>query len=88
MLSGADIPHIEATEIRGFGSVQSDWRPARDWGRDPRKELIRWVYCDSGTYLVQRDGVLAKPLTVVTLQTRIDEGIAADVASIRARRAG
>lgn len=86
VFSGADIPHVEAAEVRGFGSVQSNWRPARDWGRDPRTELIRWVYTDSGAYLVQRDGMTAKPVTVPALQVRIDEGIAADVASIRAHR--
>ena len=86
VVSGADIPHIDAEDVRGFGSVQSNWRPARDWGRDPRAELIRWVYTDGGAYLVQRDGMTAKPLTCPALQVRIDEGIAADVASIRAHR--
>jgi hypothetical protein len=84
--SSGDLPHVEATEVRGFGSVQSDWRPARDWGRDPLKELIRWVYTDGGAYVVERDGETAKPVTPSSLRTRIDEGIAADVASIRTAR--
>lgn len=84
--SGRALPHIAADEIEAFASVQSDWRPARNWGRDPDKELIRWVYTKQGTYLVARDGKTAAPATSAALLTRIDKSIAADAASLRKTR--
>lgn len=83
---GRSLPHITADDIQAFASVQSDWRPARHWGRDPDKELIRWVYTKQGTYLVARDGKTAAPMTAATLLTRIDKSIAADAASLRKSR--
>ncbi|SUA31517.1 Uncharacterised protein [Mycolicibacterium fortuitum] len=84
--SSSGLPHIATEDIEGFGSVQSDWRPARDWGRDPDKELIRWVYTKQGTYMLARDDKTAAPMTTAALLTRIDKSIAADAASLRNAR--
>ncbi|MFV8160799.1 hypothetical protein ACNQVK_01355 [Mycobacterium sp. 134] len=84
--SSSGLPHIAADEIEGFGSVQSDWRPAREWGRDPDKELIRWVYTKRGAYLLARDDKTAAPMTSAALLTRVDKSIAADAASLRNAR--
>lgn len=81
-----NLPRFGTSDLSAFGSVQSSWRPARQWGRDPDKELIRWVYTGGDSYLVERDGSWARPVGLDMLRNRIDEGIAVDVAAIRANR--
>lgn len=75
--------------IATTGMVQSRHQPAREWGFDPRAEVLEFVtFQDDGDYVVTSAGERDHwvPVTRKLLARRIDELIAADVQAIRRAR--
>jgi hypothetical protein len=75
---------ISSSDITAYSTVQSHWRPTRNWGPDPHKKLLRWVRVkDDGEYVYTPDSSHAKPMTQEDLRERIDRLIADDIAALR-----
>lgn len=75
---------VSLSQLTAYATVQSHWRPLRDWGIDPRQESLIWVRIkDDGDYLGAPDRSSGTPLTVTRLRERIDGLIAADVEALR-----
>jgi hypothetical protein len=71
---------VPVTQLRAYAKVQSNWRPAREWGVDARKEALIWMRMkDDGDYLGVPDRSRGIPLTTALLSERIDGLIAADI---------
>jgi hypothetical protein len=80
---------IPSSDITAYSTVQSHWRPTRNWGPDPRKKLLRWIRIkDDGDYLYTPDSSHAKPMTKEDLRERIDRLIADDITALRNFRSG
>lgn len=79
--SATKVAHAEVT---AFGTVQSHWRPTRNWGVDPSKSLAAWVRIkDDGDYLYKPDFSEATPMTRPALAEQIDRLISEDVKALR-----
>ncbi|ANW66313.1 hypothetical protein BCA37_24500 [Mycobacterium sp. djl-10] len=75
---------VSFSQLTAYATVQSHWRPLREWGIDPRQESLIWVRIkDDGDYLGASDRSSGTPLTVSRLRERIDGLIAADVEALR-----
>ena len=71
---------VSASQLSAYARVQSNWRPAREWGIDVRKESLTWMRLkDDGDYLGVPDRSSGIPLTGTLLRERIDGLIAADI---------
>jgi hypothetical protein len=71
---------VSVSELSAYAKVQSNWRPAREWGIDTRKESLIWMRMKGdGDYLGAPDRSRAIPLTTALLIERIDGLIAADI---------
>jgi hypothetical protein len=78
---GAKVP---VSHLTALGTVQSSWRPAREWGIDTRRPSVTWMRMwDDGEYLGVPDRSRGIPLTVALLRDRIDNLIADDIAMLR-----
>ncbi|MGV9799930.1 hypothetical protein ACWDTP_17970 [Mycobacterium sp. NPDC003449] len=78
---------VSVSQLSAYGKVQSNWRPAREWGLDARKESLVWMrMTDDGDYLGAPDRSRGIPLTVALLGERIDGLIAADIEMLREAR--
>lgn len=86
---GASAPvKVSSRQVSVYATVQSHWRPARNWGLDPDKDTAVWVrITDDGDYLYTPDYRRAVPVTRPALSERIDRLIAGDVARVREARA-
>ncbi|ORV15498.1 hypothetical protein AWB94_03770 [Mycolicibacterium canariasense] len=72
--------NVSASELSAYANVQSNWRPAREWGIDAHKESLTWMRMrDDGDYLGEPDRSRGIPLTTALLSERIDGLIAADI---------
>lgn len=72
------------SQLSAYAQMQSSWRPAREWGVDPRKESLIWVRLDGdGDYLGAPDRSSGVPLTAALLRERIDGLIDADIEWLR-----
>jgi hypothetical protein len=79
--SGTQVPRAEVT---AFGTVQSHWRPTRQWGIDHGKNFGVWVRIkDDGDYLYKPDFSAATPVATPVLAERIDRLISEDVKVLR-----
>ena len=75
---------VSASQLSAYARVQSNWRPAREWGIDTRKESLTWMrMTDDGDYLGAPDRSRGIPLTFALLSERIDGLIAADLEMLR-----
>lgn len=75
---------VSRAEVSALGTVQSHWRPTRNWGMDPGKIAAVWVQVkDDGDYLYANDFSAAKPMSQAALAERIDRLITEDVKAIR-----
>ena len=75
---------IPASEVTAYATVQTHWRPTRNWGLDRGKQAVVWIRVnDDGEYLYVPDGSHARPMTKAGLQERTDRLIADDVAILR-----
>jgi len=78
---------VPASHLTAVGTVQSSWRPAREWGVDTRRPPLTWMRMwDDGEYLGVPDRSRGIPLTVALLRDRIDNLIADDIAMLREYR--
>ena len=78
---------VSVSELCAYARVQSNWRPAREWGIDPRKDSLTWMRMkDDGDYLGVPDRSRAIPLTTALLTNRIDDLIAADIEMLNEAR--
>jgi hypothetical protein len=85
---GAAPPtEVSKAEVTAYATVQSHWRPARDWGVDQDKDAVVWIrLAEDGDYIYAPGYQSAKPMTRQTLRDRIDQLIAADVVLLRQSR--
>ncbi|WP_197376634.1 ESX secretion-associated protein EspG [Mycolicibacterium baixiangningiae] len=78
---------VSVSQLSAYAKVQSNWRPAREWGIDARKESLIWMRMkDDGDYLGVPDRSRGIPLTTALLSERIDGLIAADIEMLREAR--
>lgn len=78
---------VSKDAVIAYGTVQSHCRPARTWGLDQDKDAVVWVRLrDDGDYIYASGYRSATPMSRRDLSGRIDELIAADVASLRLSR--
>jgi hypothetical protein len=78
---------VSVSQLSAYARVQSNWRPARDWGIDARKESLIWMRMkDDGDYLGAPDRSRGIPLTAALLRERIDGSIAADIEMLQESR--
>jgi hypothetical protein len=83
VVSPAEVA-IAATDVSAYSTVQSHWRPARNWGLDHRKPFARWVRVnDDGDYVDAPDHTFATPMSKPALTTEINRLIADDIADLR-----
>jgi hypothetical protein len=83
-LSSSTETKIRASEVIAYATVQSDWRPARNWGFDRSKPGLVWVRIrGDGDYIYAPDHACARPMTKLVLQDRIDRLIADDIAILK-----
>jgi hypothetical protein len=81
---GPSATEVPDAKVTAFGTVQSHWRPTKQWGRDREKNIAVWVRIeDDGDYLYQPDFSEAKPLSRPMLAERIDLLITQDVKALR-----
>jgi hypothetical protein len=82
--ASSDEVTIAGSDVAVYATIQSHWRPMRQWGRDPSKPYLVWIRVrDDGEYLYEPDRLSAKPMTPAALRTRIDELIAEDIVLLR-----
>ncbi|MCV7063018.1 hypothetical protein H7I76_26820 [Mycolicibacterium vaccae] len=75
---------VSVSQLSAYAKVQSNWRPAREWGIDSGKESLTWIRVkDDGDYLGAPDRSSGIPLTAALLSERIDGLIAADIEMLR-----
>lgn len=75
---------IPACNVTAYGTVQSHWRPTRNWGFDRGKSAVVWVRIHGdGEYIYAPDRSHASPMTKEILHDRIDQLIADDIANLR-----
>jgi hypothetical protein len=75
---------VPQSEVAVYSTVQSHWRPTREWGPDRNKASIVWIRVrDDGDYVYEPQYACARPMTEPILQQRIDQLISDDVASLR-----
>jgi hypothetical protein len=78
---------VSVSQLSAYAKVQSNWRPAREWGIDARKDSLIWMRMkDDGDYLGAPDRSRGIPLTTALLAERIDGLIAADLEMLREAR--
>jgi hypothetical protein len=78
---------VAASEVTAYATVQSHWRPARNWGFDHGKSAVVWVRTnDDEEYIYVADHSFARPMTKRDLHERIDQLIADDIAILREYR--
>lgn len=87
--SEPDATTVPRTDVTAYATVQSHWRPTRQWGLDRGKNFAVWVRIkDDGDYLFRPDMSEANPVTPSVLAERIDRLISDDVKALRQFRAG
>jgi hypothetical protein len=75
---------VSRAEVSAYATVQSHWRPTRNWGMDIGKNAAVWVQIkDDGDYLYATDFSVAKPMAQAALAERIDHLITEDVKALR-----
>ena len=80
---------VPRAHVTAYGTVQSHWRPTRNWGIDPGKNSALWIRIkDDGDYLYKRDFSEATPVTTPVLAERIDRLISEDIKTLRQFRKG
>lgn len=85
----AAIPRVAESEVTVYATVQSHWRPTREWGLDRTKDAAVWVRIkDDGDYLYAADYSHAKPMTARSLRESIDRLISADIVALKRFRTG
>jgi hypothetical protein len=71
-------------EFAASATVQSHWRPSREWGFDHGKNAVIWVTVKGdGDYICAQGSNRATPMTRDALSRQIDALIAEDVAVLR-----
>ncbi len=79
---------VARADLAAFGTVQTHWRPTRQWGVDPGKRVIVWINAaDDGDYLFEPQLRSATPVTAGQLAAAIDTSISADAKALREFRA-
>lgn len=74
-------------QVMAMGTLQSRCDASVGWGLDWDKTLVVWVRIkDDGDYVFSPDLNTARPVTIQTLAERINDAIAENVATLRARR--
>ncbi|OMC08447.1 hypothetical protein [Mycobacterium sp. SP-6446] len=80
---------VPRADVTAFATVQSHWRPTRQWGLDRGKHFAVWVRIkDDGDYLYKPDFSEANPVTASVLAERIDRLISEDIKALRQFRGG
>lgn len=75
---------IPVGDVVAYATVQSHWRPARQWGPDFDKGRVLWIRVKSdGDYIYAPDFSHARPMTRSLLRERIDQLIADDIEVLR-----
>lgn len=75
---------VPQTEVSVYSTIQSHWRPTRQWGPDRSKATIVWIRVrDDGDYIYEPEYACARPMTESILEQRIDQLISDDVAILR-----
>lgn len=75
---------IPASRVTAYATVQTHWRPTRNWGPDRGRPMVVWIRVeDDGEYLYAPDESHAVPMTESALCERIDRHIARDLALLR-----
>ncbi|MBB5167576.1 ESX secretion-associated protein EspG [Mycobacterium sp. AZCC_0083] len=78
---------ITEQEVSAYATVQSHWRPARNWGLERTKQSVLWIrVIDDGEYVFTPDAPYAVPMTQPALRERIDRLICDDIAVLRQLR--
>ncbi|MDF2824802.1 MAG: hypothetical protein K0R68_2210 [Mycobacterium sp.] len=78
---------VSASQMSAYARVQSNWRPAMEWGIDARKESLTWMRMeDDGDYLFVPERSTGIPLTVALLRQHIDGLIDADIEALHEAR--
>jgi EspG family len=80
---GAEV-RIPSSEVTAYSTVQSHWRPTRQWGVDRGKRAIVWVRIhDDGEYMYVPGQSTARPMTKAALREQTDLLIADDIEALR-----
>ncbi|WP_193047685.1 ESX secretion-associated protein EspG [Mycolicibacterium baixiangningiae] len=78
---------VSAEQVSAYAKIQSNWRPAPEWGIDKNKDHLIWVrVIDDGDYLGAPDRSRGIPITTAALAERIDGLIASDREALRESR--
>jgi hypothetical protein len=86
---GPNATKVPRAAVTAFGTVQSHWRPTRQWGLDRGKNAAVWVRIkDDGDYLYAAGFGEAKPVSQPMLADRIDRLITEDIKALRHFRNG
>lgn len=81
--AGADVV-VPQGALTVYSVIQSHWRPARTWGPDRHKASVVWVRVDDdGDYVYEPEYACARPMSDSTVEKRIDQLVADDVAILR-----
>jgi hypothetical protein len=87
--ASAAIPRVPDSEVTVYATVQSHWRPAREWGFDRTKDAAVWVRIkDDGDYLYEPDYSHAKPMTARSLRDGVNRLIGEDISALKRFRNG
>ena len=78
------ITKVARSNLVAVATVQSHWRPTRQWGVDRGKNAVVWVRpADDGEYIYAPNYSAAHPMSKMQLAQRIDRLIADDIAVLR-----
>jgi hypothetical protein len=84
VVTSATAMKVPESTVTVYATIQTHWRPARDWGFDHTKDAVVWVrVSDDGEYIYVPDYSHAKPMTGRGLRDGIDRLIGQDVASLK-----
>lgn len=80
---------VPESHVSVYATIQSHWRPAREWGFDRAKDAVVWLrISDDGDYLYAPDYSHAKPMTARGLRDAIDRLIGEDLKRLLQFRRG
>jgi hypothetical protein len=80
---------VPEAEVSVYATIQSHWRPARNWGFDRTKDAAVWLRISAdGDYLYVPDYSHAKPMTTRGLRDAIDRLIGEDLKQLLQFRRG
>lgn len=84
IITSPTMTKIPESQVTVYATVQSHWRPAREWGFDRTKDAAVWVRIkDDGDYLYARDYSHAKPMTARNLRDAVDRLISDDILALK-----